>query len=205
MFCRLEHSCAFIYWLILDHPPSYRGTLLYCRYPYLIRHIDIVPKERDCPWIQENFPVLVRIQQFGGLTTFPFHDIYHTFMHLMFFYPNRKKKMEKSSVPFHHLRTSLSSQVLALDRSMRSPSTLWRTTRGDPRHLEESPPVSPNWWPNKSSNCQPVWHPVMHQLQNIWRKFLQFPDITDFFTSSELCLHSQCRYTKSVVGTKRLI
>lgn len=78
-----------------------------------------------------------------------------TFIYAFDVFPHRKKKMEKSWVPFHHPRTSLSSRVSAQDRSMRSPSTLWRTTRGDPRPPEESPPVSLNWW---SNNCWMRWH-----------------------------------------------
>lgn len=93
-----------------------------------------------------------------------------TFMYAFDVFPHRKKKMEKSWVPFHHLRTSLSSRVSVQDRSMRSPSTLWRTTRGDPRRPEESPPVSLNWWSKTSCICIPVEILLTQPLWNIFEK-----------------------------------
>lgn len=93
-----------------------------------------------------------------------------TFMYAFDVFPHRKKKMEKSWVPFHHLRTSLSSRVSVPDRSMRSPSTLWRTTRGDPRRPEESPPVSLNWWSKTSCICIPVEILLTQRLWNIFEK-----------------------------------
>lgn len=55
---------------------------------------------------------------------------------------HRKRKMEKLWALFHLPKTNLSSLGSDQDRNMRSPSTLWRTTPEDPKHLELSPPVS---------------------------------------------------------------
>lgn len=62
----------------------------------------------------------------------------------------RKKKTEKSRASSPPPKTSWSSPGLDRARSTRSPSASSRTTPEDPRRPKESPPVSPDFYREKS-------------------------------------------------------
>lgn len=90
-----------------------------------------------------------------------------------FMCPCRKKKMEKSWAPCHPVKTSFSSRALDQDKSMKSPSTLSKTTPEDPKHPRKSLPVSLKLWDHKClKNIQYPFQMACHFPCSVWQRLV---------------------------------